>query len=121
MKLLLSVLPTVLLTLYGQLVTKYRVAALAEQVTELALPARLLRYVLDPMIVSAYAVTLMGSFAWFIVLERFELSLAYPVFVGVMFVAILMGGVILFNEHVTATRLLAVALIFAGVALGTLK
>lgn len=53
------------------------------------------------------------------VLERYELSLAYPIFIGVMFASVTVGGMVFFGEPVTAMRLFAVLLIFMGIIAGT--
>ncbi|MFF0919841.1 hypothetical protein ACFYE8_09055 [Rhizobium leguminosarum] len=119
MKLLLAILPTVILTLYSQFITKWRVGVLADQVGSATVLTRVIRYLSDPFILSSYAMTLIASIAWFAVLERYELSLAYPIFIGVMFASVTVGGMIFFGEPVTAMRLFAILLIFAGIIAGT--
>lgn len=121
MKLLLAILPTVVLTLYSQLVSKWRVGELAANLQDAGVLRRVLAYLSDPFILSAYALTLLASLSWFVVLERFALSIAYPVFIGVMFAAVTLGGMLLFGEPYKANRLLAVLLIFAGIVLGALE
>jgi multidrug transporter EmrE-like cation transporter len=119
MKLLLAILPTVILTLYSQFITKWRIGVLADQVGSATALTRIIRYLGDPLVLSSYAMTLIASFAWFAVLERYELSLAYPIFIGVMFASVTAGGMIFFGEPVTAMRLLAIVLIFMGIIAGT--
>lgn len=119
MKLLLAILPTVILTLYSQFITKWRIGVLADQVGPASALTRIIRYLSDPLVLSAYAMTFIASFAWFAVLERYELSLAYPIFIGVMFASVTVGGMVFFGEPVTAMRLFAILLIFLGIIAGT--
>jgi multidrug transporter EmrE-like cation transporter len=119
MNVLLAILPTVILTLYSQLVAKWRIGLLADQATSVSALTRIVRYLSDPFILSSYAVTLVASFAWFSVLERYELSLAYPLFIGVMFASVTVSGMIIFGEPITGMRLLSLGLIFLGVIAGT--
>ncbi|MDC9832647.1 hypothetical protein [Rhizobium binxianense] len=119
MKLLLAIFPTVILTLYSQFMTKWRIGVLADQVSSATALTRIVRYLSDPLILSSYAMTFIASFAWFAVLERYELSLAYPIFIGVMFASVTVGGMVFFAEPVTAMRLLAIVLIFLGIIVGT--
>jgi multidrug transporter EmrE-like cation transporter len=105
MRLILAILPTVLLVVYGQLVIKWRVAALSG----LANPAdgplgRLVSYLGDPYILSAYVAALASSMTWMFVVESYPLSV---------------GGIYLFGEPITASRILAVCLILAGIVIGS--
>lgn len=120
MKLLLAMLPTIALVVYSQLVTKWRVGSVA-----LDLPAdadrwvRLWSYLTDPWIVSTYAAALGGSVAWMFVVERHDLSVAFPVYVGLTVATVALAGMALFGEAMNWQRALSIALILAGVALGS--
>ncbi len=118
MKLLLAILPALALTLYGQIIAKWRVGQVVEQVSGLSPVGRIIRYLLDPVIASAYLAALLASVSWFLVLERYELSVAYPIFVGLVFGSTILGSVIVLGEPLTATKLLSIALILAGVVIG---
>jgi len=120
MKLILAILPTMLLVVYGQLVIKWRVTALSGP----ANPAdgalsRLLSYLGDPYILSAYAAALASSITWMFVVESYAVSLAFPLHIGLTVLAVVVGGIYLFGEPVTAPRILAVCLIVAGIAVGS--
>lgn len=119
MKMLLAIMPTVLLVVCGQLVTKWRVQLLG------TLPGadgdRLSRayvYLTDPYIVAAYVAALLGSVAWMFVVERFAISVAFPLYIGMTVLMVVVGGVVLFGEELSTTRILAILLILAGVAIG---
>ena len=118
MKLLLAVLPTILLAAYGQLVSKWRVAALAASGGEPAsAPARVLQYLTDPYIISSYAFALLSSIAWLYVLEKYPVSIAFPTYIGVLFAVVTVGSVLLLKEQVSAQHVVGMALILAGVVI----
>lgn len=119
MKLLLAIVPTVLLMVYGQLVIKWRVQSLFDAGNPASDgSSRLFVYLSDPLIISAYLTSLAASVTWMFVVERYAISIAFPLYIGLTVVAVAVGGVALFGEPVTGARLLSIALIVAGVAIG---
>jgi multidrug transporter EmrE-like cation transporter len=120
MRLLFAILPTMLLVVYGQLIIKWRIGAIAGSANPDADGlARLLSYLGDPYILSAYVAALAGSVTWMFVVESYPLSLAFPVYIGLTVMAVVVGGVYLFGEPITAARSVAVCLILAGIAVGS--
>jgi multidrug transporter EmrE-like cation transporter len=120
MRLLLYLLPTITLVVYGQLVVKWRVAHLGARMLEAQdMPARLMVYLSDPLILSAYVAVFASSVTWMFVIEKYPLSLAFPIHIGLTVFAVLLGGMLLFGEEVTAQRVVAILLILAGVAIGS--
>lgn len=116
MKLLLAVLPTILLAAYGQLVSKWRVTALAASAGAPAgALARVLQYLTDPYIISSYAFALLSSIAWLYVLEKYPVSIAFPTYIGVLFAVVTVGSVVLLKEPVSVQHILGMGLILAGV------
>lgn len=117
MKLLVAVLPTILLTAYSQLVTKWRVTTLmAAADGSMSVSARTYDYLVDPFIISAYVFSLLSSVAWFFVAEKHPVSVAFPVYVGGLFVIVTVGSALLLKESISAQHLVGLLLIFAGVA-----
>jgi multidrug transporter EmrE-like cation transporter len=120
MKLILYLLPTILLVVYGQLLVKWRIGMLSEAAAAASGPlGRLALYLGDPYILSAYAAALGSSATWMFVVESYPVSLAFPLHIGLTVVAVVLGGVWLFGEPLTLSRGLAVFLIVAGIAIGT--
>ncbi len=120
MRLILAILPTMLLVVYGQLVIKWRVGVLADAAHPASAPlARLLTYLADPYILSAYVAALASSMTWMFVVESYPVSLAFPLHIGMTVMAVVIGGIYLFGEPITAWRILAVFLILAGIAIGS--
>ena len=117
MKLLMAVLPTILLTAYSQLMIKWRVGTLVVTTAHsMGAPQRAFAYLLDPFVISAYVFSLLSSVAWFFVAERHPVSIAFPVYVGVLFVIVTIGGALLLKEAVSTQSLVGLALILIGVA-----
>jgi multidrug transporter EmrE-like cation transporter len=120
MKLILFMLPTIFLVVYSQLVMKWRVESLAGAVRNSSSgAANVLIYITDPFIVSAYAAALLGSIAWILVIQRYPVSLAFPVYVGMTVLLVVVGGAVLFNESMGASKILSTLLIVAGVVMAT--
>jgi len=117
MRLILAILPTMLLVVYGQLMIKWRVGLLSD----VAAPpmGRLALYLTDPYIISAYIAALASSMTWMFVVESYPLSLAFPLHIGLTVMAVVVGGIYLFGEPITAPRIVAVCLIVAGIAIGS--
>lgn len=120
MKMLLAMSPTIVLVVYGQLVTKWRVAELLSGAGDaLGRWERLLLYIKDPYILSSYMAALAGSAAWMFVIERHAISIAFPIYVGLTVVIVAIGGAVVFGETLSGVKVLAIALILVGVAIGS--
>lgn len=68
---------------------------------------------LTPWIWVAVACTFLAGVSWMLALTRFELSYAFP-FTGASFLLILFAGTMLFNEHVSGTRILGTVIVMLG-------
>ena len=113
------VLTTVVLTVYGQLVFKWRIdeagAVPGGSSERLEYVARL---AVNPWMISVILATLAASVAYGAALTRFDLSFAYP-FMALSFVFVLLLSGWLFQESVTTLKVLGVVLIVAGIAIGS--
>lgn len=120
MKMLVAILPTIVLMVYAQLVIKWRVQALLATAGDAADGvSRLKIYLSDPLIITSYVAALAGSAAWMFVMERYSVSLAFPIYIGLTIVLVAIGGAALFHEPVTTAQVVSIALILAGVAIGS--
>jgi multidrug transporter EmrE-like cation transporter len=115
----LYLVATVMLTVYGQLVFKWRIddagpfpAETGERLEYLAGLA------VNPWMVSVLLSVVAAALTWGAALTRFELSFAYP-FMSLSFVLVLLLSGPLFSESVTAAKLVGVALIVAGLVIGS--
>lgn len=121
MKLFWETLPVAVLVAYSQLIVKWRLVGLGYHGDEATLWGKMLGYLgllRDPLILSSFAAALLASFAWVLVVARFPLAWAFPVYQGLTFALVLMFSWLVLGEHLTGLKMLAVVLILSGVALG---
>lgn len=115
---ILAMSPTILLVVYAQLVTKWRVTALADSLGHAnGKWERLFVYLADPLILSTYAAALGGSVAWIFVVERYEVAIAFPVYVGLTVLSIALIGALVLGEQINVLRAAGILLIVLGVTI----
>jgi multidrug transporter EmrE-like cation transporter len=109
---------TIALTVYGQIVVKWRVSRRGH------LPAGLhgkltffAHLIVDPWILSALLGAFVAALFWMAAISRLELSRAYP-FVGLTFAIVLLLSAVFFGEALTTTKVVGVSLVIAGIAVG---
>jgi multidrug transporter EmrE-like cation transporter len=78
-------------------------------------PQGLLRLAGQPMFDIGFALYGLAALVWFRVLSTQPLSLAYPVLVSLTFVFVSIGAATLFQEPVTARKLIGLAIILIGI------
>lgn len=117
MKNYLLILPIALLVTFSQLIVKWR-SNTREVELGLTYLQYFIRYLTDPVILSAYVAALIASFAWLFVVARLPLTVAFPVYIGVTFMMVLLGGWFFLAETMSTTKLIAISLILFGIALG---
>jgi uncharacterized membrane protein len=113
------ILTTLTLTVYGQLVLKWRISQLGplpESLKDKVLV--LVSLILDPYVFSVYIAVFGAGLAWMAALSRFELNYAYP-FMSLSFVLVLLLSSWLLGESLTVARALGVALIVAGTVIAS--
>jgi drug/metabolite transporter (DMT)-like permease len=110
---------TVLFTVYGQIVLKWRVAKVG------ALPGVfshkiffLLSVIWDPWVLSSIVAGFLAFLCWMAALTEFELSYAYP-FMSLSFLLVLVFSTILLQEPLTVSKVVGVGLIVAGIIIGS--
>ncbi len=105
---------TILLTVYGQLIFKWRVAGAGPLPDDwggkLSYIGTLL---LEPWILSGFAAAFLASLFWILAVSRLELSHAYP-FMSLNFVLVFLFAAVFFHEAVTPAKLIGLGLIVAG-------
>jgi len=112
----LYILGTVVFTVYGQLILKWRIGKYG-QLPEL--PADkvvfLLKAVFDPFIFSGLFAAFIASLFWMAAMTKFEVSFAYPLITaGLTFITVFFAIVIL-NESISLNKIFGVLLIMSGV------
>lgn len=112
---------TVLLTVYGQIVVKWRIleaGALPE--SSMQRVTFLLSLSLTPWVLSAFVAAYLAALCWMAAMTRLPLSHAYP-FVSLTFVLVVASGVLIFQESITPLKLIGAILIVSGVIIGGLE
>lgn len=110
---------TVLFTVYGQLIIKWRIS-LSGSLPELFIPKILflLRLLIDPYILSGFISGFLASLCWMAAMTKFSLNHAYP-FMGLNFVLILLFSGLLFNETITSLKVVGIILVVIGIIVGS--
>lgn len=110
---------TVLFTVYGQLVMKWRVTLYG------GLPATaigkfhyLVHLFTDLWVLSSFVGAFIAAISWMAALTKFEVTYAYP-FTSLGFVLVLVLGALMFGEAVTISKILGILLIIAGIMIGS--
>lgn len=115
----LYVATTILLTVYCQIALKWQVGAAGALPEDWPGRARFLGMLLvQPLVLSAIAAAFGAALCWMLAMTKLELSHAYP-FVSLSFVLVLLLSAPFFGESLSWEKVLGVALIVAGVALGS--
>lgn len=119
MKLIAYILPVALLVAYSQIVVKWRTTVVDFSIVSTkGFLSKLFIYLSDPYILSGYAMALLGSFMWLVVISRIPLSIGFPIYIGITFLLVILGGWFFLGEQITPQKLLAISIIFVGVTLG---
>ena len=114
----LYIVGTVICTVYGQLILKWRIARygqLPDGFREKLL--FLFGALLDPFILSGLAAAFVASLFWMAAVTRLDLSAAYPLITAGLTVITVVLSVLLLREPLTAGKLLSILLIVSGVLL----
>lgn len=109
------ILLTILFTVYGQLILKWRMN-LKGQLPESfsGKIAFMFQAYLDPWILSGFLVAFFASVTWAMAMTKFPLSKAYP-FMSLSYVLVFALSVLFFNEVVNLYKIIGFTLIIIGV------
>ena len=109
------ILGTILFTVYGQLILKWRITnygPLPDSITQKII--FLYHLLLDPYILSGLFSALLAAFFWMAAMTKFELSYAYP-FMSLAFVCVLVLSAILLHESLTIHKMIGLLFIVVGI------
>jgi multidrug transporter EmrE-like cation transporter len=114
MNVLLLILASVILGVFGQIALKQGLNSVGEFELKDLLTSKVFSLVREKFILLGIVLYVLATAIWLVVLSQEELSFAYPLIgIGYIFVAIL--GKILFNENLTPFRIFGIILIVLGV------
>jgi multidrug transporter EmrE-like cation transporter len=106
---------TIALTVYAQILVKWRALEHAPPIAGQKI-AYLRAMYTDPWVLSAFASALAGSVLWSLAIERMPVTLAYP-FMALTFALVPVVSVMLFRETLSLTQILGIMFIVVGVGL----
>jgi drug/metabolite transporter (DMT)-like permease len=115
----LYILGTILCTVYGQLILKFRIVKFGTM-PELFYGKIifLLKLFLDPFVLSGFISAFFASLFWMAAMTKFELSFAYP-FMGVSFILVLLLSWLLLGESMNIYKIAGVFLITLGLIISS--
>ena len=113
----LLVLPISLLVAYSQIIVKWRSGYINASVDHWGI-RQVANYLFDPVIFSAYLAAFVASLAWLYVVIKLPLTVAFPVYIGVTFVLVLLRGWRFLSEAMTISSPISMVLILAGIIVG---
>lgn len=112
------ILGTIVCTVYGQLILKWRIGKYG------ALPDAFLdklifltKLLFDPYIFSGFAVAILASFFWMAAMTKFDVSYAYPFITAGLTLLTVVLAITLLGESITPSKIVGVIFIVIGVSI----
>lgn len=113
------ILGTILFTVYGQIVIKWRVTKLGPVPIDLINKFwYLLGLIGDPYILSALMAAFIAALCWMLAMTKLDLSYAYP-FISSSFVFVMLLSSLIFKEPLTVNKIWGIILITAGIIISS--
>lgn len=109
---------TILFTVYGQLILKWRIVRYGE-LPELWVEKGLflIKILFDPYICSGFFAAFIASFFWMAAMTKFDLSHAYPIIVGGLAILTSVFAILFFKEPISFFKVTGILFIVTGVYL----
>jgi len=108
---------TIIFTVYGQLILKWRInyfGELPDNIQEKSM--FFLKLVMDPFIISGFLSAIIASVFWIAAMTKFDVSFAYP-FMSAAFILVLILSVIFFKEPLTWHKIIGLLFIVLGIVI----
>ena len=119
MKAYIYIILTLLFTVYGQLILKWRLNSFTPFPDSYS---KQLKYIvtvlLDPYVLSSFAAAFLASLTWIAALTKFQLSYAYP-FMSLSFILVMIMSYLLLNEPLTVNKIAGILLIVIGLVIAS--
>jgi multidrug transporter EmrE-like cation transporter len=71
----------------------------------------------DPSFLTGFLLYALSFFTWLLALRKFEVVAIFPVFVGVGYACVVLGGYLFLDESLTASRAAGILVILGGIVL----
>ena len=113
------VLAYIVFNSFGALIIKYKINEMGT--IQLGSFRFVIKYfyelVKSPLIICGIFSIFISAFVWMVALSRLQISIAYPVAVGLNFVVVVTVALIFFREHLSVEKIIGIVLIFISVFL----
>jgi undecaprenyl phosphate-alpha-L-ara4N flippase subunit ArnF len=113
----LYILGTILFTVYGQIILKWRVTKLNWSMTNGSFLEKVICYLkllFDPFVFSCFVSAFIASVCWTMAMSKFEITTAYP-FMSISPAIVFILGVLILNEAFTIGKVIGLVLIILGI------
>lgn len=112
----LYIFGTLLFTVYGQIILKWRLSGMKVVLPENTIDKiiYLVKLVFDPYIFSGFVAAFVASLFWMAAMTKFEITQAYP-FMSLAPALIFLIGVLFLGEVFTLGKVLGLVLIVSGI------
>jgi len=107
---------TIIFTIYGQMILKWRITKLNWTMVDGNLIERVICYLkllFDPFILSGFFSAFIASICWTMAMSKFEITTAYP-FMSISPAIVFLLGVFILNETFTIGKVIGLVLIILG-------
>ena len=111
----ISILFTLLFTVYGQVILKWRMTGLKTEFPQDFIPKMVafIKMLLDPFIFSGFASAFIASFFWMAAVSKLELTKAYP-FMSLAPALVFLIGILFLGESFSWGKVVGLVLIVFG-------
>lgn len=106
---------TLLFTVYGQIILKWRLNMLSFKLPDSTSQkvVAIIKLLLDPYIISGFVAAFVASLFWIAAMSKFEITKAYP-FMSLAPALVFMIGVVVLNESFSWSKVIGLLLIIIG-------
>lgn len=106
---------TLLFTVYGQIILKWRLNMLSFKLPDSTSQkvVAIIKLLLDPYIISGFVAAFVASLFWIAAMSKFEITKAYP-FMSLAPALVFMIGVLVLNESFSWGKVIGLLLIIIG-------
>jgi drug/metabolite transporter (DMT)-like permease len=110
------ILGTLIFTVYGQIILKWRLSSLKVILPEgfIEKSILLIKLIFDPFLFSGFVSALIASLFWMVAMTKFEITTAYP-FMSLAPALVFIIGVILLGETFSIGKVLGLVFIIIGI------
>ena len=113
------VLAYIVFNSFGALIIKYKINEMGT--IQLSSYRFVIKYfyelIKSPLIICGIFSIFISAFVWMVALSRMQISIAYPVAVGLNFIVVVTVALIFFKEHLSVEKIIGIVLIFISVFL----